>query len=481
MNTIFWKGVFSTTIEGLLISELPPITKPPLRVKETTIDGRDGSIIEELGYSSYDKTITIGLRGNFNINKVIKYFTGEGEIVFSNEPEKVYTAKIVDQIDYNRLLRFRTAVVKFRVQPYKHKCNEAYKETQTESITGTSIVATNKEDSALKSFSIYGKTTQDGTPTPDSPVELVSVGADGSIAVSATDADGNTQTVAVQTPNGLRGIPVSSGGNYTDANGQQWICDEIDLVRCIRTKRLYQESITAEKIESVDNQHTESGGAMVSVALSKENLARNNISAIISNYAFGVSMDERVYDKNIDMYRCYAVQQPSHIIFRYPKSAGKKTVAEAREDFAGAIVIYILATPIETPLTEEELATYVSLQINKEYTTVSNDASAHMKVEYFKPFEVFNEGLEDSKPKMVLHGRGTVEISVNGIHIFDYTFPEGETEVVIDSEKEDAYLGEVLKNRHMNGEFPVLLAGTNKIEWSGDVESIEILPRSRWL
>jgi len=53
--------------------------------------------------------------------------------------------------------------------------------------------------------------------------------------------------------------------------------------------------------------------------------------------------------------------------------------------------------------------------------------------------------------------------------------------VVIDSEKQDAYLGEVLKNRNMNGEFPVLLAGTNKIEWSGYVESIEILPRSRWL
>jgi len=53
--------------------------------------------------------------------------------------------------------------------------------------------------------------------------------------------------------------------------------------------------------------------------------------------------------------------------------------------------------------------------------------------------------------------------------------------VVIDSEKQDAYLGEVLKNRNMNGEFPVLLVGTNKIEWSGYVESIEILPRSRWL
>ena len=234
MNTIFWKGVFSTTIDGLLISELPPISKPPLRVKETAIDGRDGSVFEELGYSSYDKSITIGLRGNFDINKVIKYFTGEGKIIVSNEPDKVYTAKVIEQIDYNRLVRFRTAVVKFRVQPYKHKHLEAYKEIQA------------------------------------------------------------------------------------------------------------------------------------------------------------------------------------------------STLEEAS-------------------------------------------------------FEVFNEGMETSKPIMVLHGNGTVGISVNGIHIFDYTFPEGETEVVIDSEKEDAYLGDVLKNRNMNGEFPTLLSGTNIIEWSGYVESIEILPRSRWL
>ena len=39
------------------------------------------------------------------------------------------------------------------------------------------------------------------------------------------------QTLTLSTPNGLPGIPVSSGGNYTDADGQQWVCDEIDLER----------------------------------------------------------------------------------------------------------------------------------------------------------------------------------------------------------------------------------------------------------
>ena len=35
------------------------------------------------------------------------------------------------------------------------------------------------------------------------------------------------QSVSLSTPNGLAGLKVSAGGNYTDENGQQWICDEI--------------------------------------------------------------------------------------------------------------------------------------------------------------------------------------------------------------------------------------------------------------
>ncbi len=39
------------------------------------------------------------------------------------------------------------------------------------------------------------------------------------------------QLTSLQIPNPLRGIPVDSGGNYTDAEGQQWLCDYIDRER----------------------------------------------------------------------------------------------------------------------------------------------------------------------------------------------------------------------------------------------------------
>lgn len=124
MNYLVFKDKYSNHIEGLLISELPPITKPKMRTSITKIDGKDGDIVEELGYESYDKTVKIGLRKGFDIDKISEFFNGKGNLILSNEPDKVYEAQIIDQINYERLVRFRTASIKFHVQPYKYLLNE---------------------------------------------------------------------------------------------------------------------------------------------------------------------------------------------------------------------------------------------------------------------------------------------------------------------------------------------------------------------
>lgn len=46
------------------------------------------------------------------------------------------------------------------------------------------------------------------------------------------------QLLTFPTPNGLPGIPVNSGGNYTDQSGQQWACDEVDLARGVKVQRV---------------------------------------------------------------------------------------------------------------------------------------------------------------------------------------------------------------------------------------------------
>lgn len=124
MAKIIWKNIDSETIPGLIITNIPPITKPKMKTSITKIDGRDGDIIEELGYESYTKSIGIGLARNYDIDRVMKYFAGVGELIISDEPDKVYKAQIIEKIDYERLIRFKTAVVKFYTQPYKYLKDE---------------------------------------------------------------------------------------------------------------------------------------------------------------------------------------------------------------------------------------------------------------------------------------------------------------------------------------------------------------------
>lgn len=132
MNYIIWNNKDSRDIKGLLISELPPITKPNMRVRETAIDGVDGSLVEELGYESYDKTVAIGLKIGADVDKITEFFTGNGEIVFSNEPDKYYIARVINSIDYTRLLRYRVANVTFRVQPFKYNRVEVARQATSE-------------------------------------------------------------------------------------------------------------------------------------------------------------------------------------------------------------------------------------------------------------------------------------------------------------------------------------------------------------
>lgn len=116
---ILLNGVKSTTVKGLLIQSLPPITKPLMRTEIEEIDGRDGDIVTKLGYSAYDKTLRIGLFGDYDIDDVIRYFASEGTVTFSNEVDKFYYYTIIDQIDFEKLIRFREADVIFHVQPFK--------------------------------------------------------------------------------------------------------------------------------------------------------------------------------------------------------------------------------------------------------------------------------------------------------------------------------------------------------------------------
>ena len=186
-NYVIINGTNSNTITGLMINELPPISKPQMRTMIEEIDGRDGDIITDLGYSSYDKTFTIGLFGTgYDINEIISFFNDSGTITFSNEPDKYYYFKAISKIDYERLQKFKTATITFHCQPYKYPTSEtpieiSYEYVEQENVESANM--TNTEGDTFLKISPKGNTSQTGTPTPSSPIPVNVVSGDNTITV----------------------------------------------------------------------------------------------------------------------------------------------------------------------------------------------------------------------------------------------------------------------------------------------------------
>ena len=119
--------------------------------------------------------------------------------------------------------------------------------------TGNPVSVSDAFSAPLCGLTVYGRSTQDGTPSPDNPVPIVSAGDGGTITVTIGDGADERQTITLQTPNGLPGIPVTSGGNYTDPQGQQWVCDEMDLERGVKVQRVDKTCIDNTKTLAEQN------------------------------------------------------------------------------------------------------------------------------------------------------------------------------------------------------------------------------------
>lgn len=227
INYIELNGEKSTSVKGLIIQSLPPISKPKMRTSIETIDGRDGDVVTKLGYSAYDKELSIGLHGDFDIDDAIAFFDSEGEVVFGNEPDKYYRYQILDQIDFDRLVRFRTAKVKMHVQPFKHDAVD-----RTFDIVNQFL---HVEDSTASKFGITvtssdGSIRVSGRATSDVdievPVERMSLSGSYTMTASASGSAAGCALMLID------GSPSRSfGGSYMELknNGDSTITATADL------------------------------------------------------------------------------------------------------------------------------------------------------------------------------------------------------------------------------------------------------------
>lgn len=362
--------------------------------------------------------------------------------------------------------------------------------------TGNPISCDDAFAAPLCGLNVYGKSTQDGTPTPDSPVPIVSAGDGGTIAVKMTgknllyipdgkgtargvtitskngiisisgtatedgyvylpvkqisihglallssnvsattvklvsaswnvlftqDSANNTQEVITRicfivekgtnydlnginvqlelgstatayspyreqlltlpTPTGLSGIPITSGGNYTDPSGQQWICDEVDLERGVRVKNTCIVDAADLKItNSTDLQSTKrlTFSSLPALARSANTNALCNRSVMITSF-----------DKDITHFYV----NKSNIFLFIPISAENPVAGEY-------IFLYALAAPIETPLTPAEITAYKALTTYAPNTVVQVSDGAGIRLGYQRDVNLVVKNLEDAIASM---------------------------------------------------------------------------------
>ena len=221
------------------------------------------------------------------------------------------------------------------------------------SAEGEAITLNDASDQAFRGLRIFGRSTQDGVPTPENPVEIVSI----ENPVISVDE----QTVSI--PLTLRGIPVTSGGNYTDENGQQWICDEVDFARGVYVQRISHQIISTFKPE------TSEIGIRYLATYINPTPHPDFVECLCSTLSFSDSVGKGVtYTKN-------GIRVAPGFMFG--------TLVARFDDIAlnNLDVMYIIE-PIEKNLSETELAAYRALHTNKPNTTIANDSGAYMSVDY---------------------------------------------------------------------------------------------------
>ena len=241
----------------------------------------------------------------------------------------------------------------------------AIQETVSKEVISVSDSAAYK----LQGLKLYGKSIQNGVPTPEAPVEIQSAGSEGNITVTLSDGGDKVQTLTYPTPNGLPGIPVDSGGNYTDVDGQQWICDEVDFGRGKYVQRVKKEELTGTPnfnvTADIDAERFRWGSCLTNIYKDGSNLSLSNF-ATFQRWSTGTSN-----------HPIFAVSEKD-VYFKPTASISKEEVNRLFSQMIASenppYILGQLQTPIETILSPDKISVYTTLTSYKPCTTITTDS-----------------------------------------------------------------------------------------------------------
>lgn len=176
----------------------------------------------------------------------------------------------------------------------------------------------------------------------------------------------------IATPNGLPAVPVSSGGNYTDASGQQWICDEIVCNERGTGKRIQR--IGKSKVG--DNSLSLTTASNGNKALVISNIP-NKIASVRGTLFSMAQVPKIVGSDGLQTGSAYE-NATNFVIVGTPDD----TLLSLATKYGNCEFLYVLAEPVETDLSTEEIAALSALHTYYPTTTISNDAGCEMTAAY---------------------------------------------------------------------------------------------------
>lgn len=273
---------------------------------------------------------------------------------------------------------------------------------------------TDSADYPLMALSLYGKSVQNGTPAPDAPVDIVSVGDSSFDIISKGTADfsmicfrGKSGNIIIQQPVSMAGKigdtltaeVKTTGSNLTYQwqwsadNGATWHDSSATtakytvIVQSAYNGFMYKCIVTNGSATEISNT------IRLYVVSDTCNISKSTIALSESLCGIPVASGGNYTDANGQMWVCdelvYNADGTGKIIKRTAKidsysgeSILTTYISSTGELTTGATVIYQLAEPQEVSLTTAEMSALRSLQTFEGVTNISNSADAEMSVKY---------------------------------------------------------------------------------------------------
>jgi hypothetical protein len=216
----------------------------------------------------------------------------------------------------------------------------------------------------------YGSQTTFNATVSDIQLELGS---------TATEYEPYRESQKLEIPYTLDGIPVTSDGNFTDENGQQWVRDEIDFKRGVYVQNI--QTVILDGTENISWEARSNNTYRFVIRQYNPIRSKADIGGYCSHFKYDIA-PIGVNDIN-DVLSLWNTGYPYCRCDRFDSvEAMSQWLAEQYAAGTPVTIKAVREVPVEIPLTAEEIEAFKALYSNYPNTTVFNDAGAHMELTY---------------------------------------------------------------------------------------------------